>query len=108
MSSLVRIAQTILGNEKAMELKEVNEKSPDQKGFHRYQVVTVVRDDNLAEFRTDMGSTKLWNGVREIRIPGLLEYTVDELKNVADELRVETTEQDLIDIKELLGMEIID
>lgn len=105
-SQLTLAAPTILGNEKAVELREVNEQSPGSKGPHRYQIITVIRDDQLAEWRKDMGPSKNWKGVRELRIPSLLEHTVDELFDLADDLRQDNSPQDVIDIKELLGLYI--
>ena len=97
---LIRVATTILGDEKAWGLFEMHEQSPDSKGFHRYQIVQVVRDGRLAEWRKDMGLASNWKGVKQLRIPALLEHSVDELMDLADYLRNET-EIDVLDFLEL-------
>ncbi len=95
MTKIYPIATTINGNEKAFALYEIEEQSPDSRGFHRYQVILVKRGDHLAEFRTDMGSNKLWKNVRQINIPSLWEHTVDELKDIANQIRNETLQEQL-------------
>jgi len=101
MSKLIRVANTILGSEKAMGLYEIEEQSPNSKGFHRYQIIHVIRDGQIAEFRRDMGPAKKYRGVNQIRIPSLLEHTVDELMDLADAFRGEPE----IDVKELLSLD---
>lgn len=85
------IATTILGDEKAMGLYEIHEQSPNSSGFHRYQIIHVVRDGYIAEFRTDMGLAKNFKGVKQLRIPSYMEHTVDELMGIAEDLRNEVT-----------------
>lgn len=87
MNNLVLVANTIKGDEKAWGLFEINEQSPGYKGFHRYQIIQVGRDGKIAEFRKDMGLVSKFKGVKQIRIPSLWEHTVDELMDLADELR---------------------
>ena len=89
MVDLIVATNTILGNEKAWELMELDLQSPKSRGFHRYQIIRVNRNGVMAEFRHDMGLTKKWKGVKQIRIPSLWEHTVDELKALAEELRYE-------------------
>ncbi len=97
---LVNVTNTILGSEKAMGLYEMHEQASDSSGFRRYQIIHVIRDDKIAEFRTDMGKASLWKGVKQLRIPSYMEHTVDELKGLAIELRNET-ELDVHDWLEL-------
>lgn len=78
----------------------MHEQSPDSKGFHRYQIIQVVRDGRIAEWRKDMGLAGNFKGVKQLRIPALLEHTVDELMDMADYLRNET-EIDVLDFLEL-------
>lgn len=84
-----------------MGLYEIHEQSPGSKGFHRYQIIQVIRDGQIAEWRRDMGLAKNFKGVNQLRIPALLEHTVDELIDLADELRGQTK----IDIKDLLKLD---
>jgi len=85
------IATTIFGNEKAMGLYEMHLQSPLSKGFHRYQIIHVIRDGYIAEFRRDMGLAKKYKGVKQLRIPSYMEHTVDELMGMAEDLRNEVT-----------------
>lgn len=100
MNKIVPTATTILGNEKAMGLYEIHEQSPDSRGFHRYQIIHVLRDGVMSEFRRDMGLASNFKGVKQLRIPSYMEHTVDELMGLAIELRNET-EIDLPDLLEL-------
>lgn len=100
MSNLVRITTTISGDEKAYGLLEAHEQSPDSRGFHRYQVLLVNRDGELAEFRKDMGRASNFKGVNPIAIPSLWEHTCDELMDIADELRGQVR----LDLPELLQL----
>ena len=97
---LVIAANTILGDEKAYGLFEIDEQSPGNRGFHRYQILQVLRDGVIAEFRTDLGLTDNFKGVNQIRIPSFFEHTVDELKDMADYLRGEPR-IDVLDLLEL-------
>jgi hypothetical protein len=101
MTKLMPVAQTIKGDEKAVGLTETNYKTPDQKAIHRYQCIYVVRDGQTAEFRRDLGDAKNFKGVYPMNIPSLLEHTVDELLDLANELRGQAK----IDVKDLLGLD---
>ncbi len=95
-------ATTVSGNEKALSYQEVNLQSPGNHGFHRYRIILVNRDGKLAEFRQDMGESKLYGGVwHPITIPSLWEHTVDELMDIADYLRGEWK----VNIKELMEVD---
>lgn len=96
---ILPIADKIFGNEKAIALYEIHEQSPGSKGFHRYQIIQVPRNDVVCEWRKDMGSTKNFRGINQLRIPSLMEHTVDELKAIADQLR--TTKFDVKDFLQL-------
>ena len=100
MSKIQPTATTILGNERCMGLYEIHEQSPDSRGFHRYQIIHVLRDGVISEFRRDMGLASKFKGVKQLRIPSYMEHTVDELMGLAIELRNET-EIDLLDLLEL-------
>uniref|UniRef100_A0A6M3JAX4 Uncharacterized protein n=1 Tax=viral metagenome TaxID=1070528 RepID=A0A6M3JAX4_9ZZZZ len=84
---MIVITTTIKGDEKAWGLFELNFQTPDNKGFHRYQIIQVLRGDKIAEYRYDMGAVSKFRGVKQLRIPSLWEHTVDELMDLADELR---------------------
>ena len=94
------ITSTVYGNEKAYYYRELIKQSP-KLGNRRYRLIVVNRDGNLTEYWEDMGSSKKWKGVKQLNIPSLWEHTVDELRNLADELRHETE----IDLHELLQLD---
>ena len=85
-------------DEKCWGLFELEFQSPGSKGFHRYQIIEVIRDGQVAEYRKDMGSTKKVRG-DQFRIPCLLEHTVGEAQDIADWMRVHS----VYDKKELVG-----
>ena len=102
MSKLYPITQAVQGNELAFALYEINEQSPNSRGFHRYQIILVSRNGRLAEFRRDMGGSKNFKGIRQINIPSLWEYSVDYLIKLAEELRCDPME---IHLEELLQLD---
>jgi len=98
---IIPVANTITGNEPAWGLTELHEQSPGNRGVHRYQVIRVIRDGHIAEWRKDMGIASKWKGVKQLRIPSFNEHTVDELMDLADSLRYETE----LDIKDFLQLD---
>lgn len=91
-----------LPNEKALFYLEGEEQSLNYRGFHRYKVWALNRDGNLAEYREDMGVASKFRGAKKlINIPSFWEHSVQELTELANELRWETQ----IDVKELLEIE---
>ena len=84
---ILPIADKIFGDEKAIALYEMHEQSPGYKGFHRYQIIHVPRGDVVCEWRKDMGLADKFKCVSQLRIPSLMEHTVDELKAIANQLR---------------------
>lgn len=79
-----------------MGLYEMNLQSPDSSGFHRYQIIYVMRGDKPTEYRRDMGLAKnfkanqlrVLGGVKD-DITGVfhIEHTVGELRGIADQRR---------------------
>ncbi len=84
----------VLDDEPCIGLYEMEEQAPDSKGFHRYQIIHVMRNDELAEYRKDLGLAKKFKH-DSIRIPGgarmkgvfYIEHTVGELRDIADAVR---------------------
>lgn len=101
MNKITPITTTIFGNEKVWDYLELHQMSPDKLEVRRYRIIFVNRNGNIAEYRESMGAAKLFKGVRELRIPGLWQHTVDELLDLADYLRNETA----IDLKDWLGLD---
>ena len=96
------ITTSVNGDEKAFWLWEDLYQTSNHKGFRRYQIIFVVRDGKLAEFHTDMGTSRKFKGVKRISIPSYFEHTVDELRFMADEGR---NEKDRIDFMDLLQLD---
>ena len=47
----------------------MNRQAPDGTGWHRYQIISVVRDDRLAEYEEDLGPREGFSA-DEFEIPG--------------------------------------
>ena len=84
---IIPATQYVLKDEKAYWLSEVNRQSPNSKGFRRYQIITVVRNDHQAQYWEDLGASKKWKGIDQFTIPSLMEHTVAELQYMANQLR---------------------
>lgn len=69
-------------NEKAMSLREINLVRPPSFQLRRYQVITVVRDDALAEWWNDMGPAEDFATI-PFEVPALFEHSVAELRDIA-------------------------
>ena len=86
----------ILEDEPCYNLSEINLLSDDGK-FHRYQILVVMRGDQMAEYREDMGLTKDFKAY-QLRVMGgvtennkiYIEETVGTLRTEADLMRDET------------------
>lgn len=78
-------------------LSEVHLQSPGSRGFHRYQVLAVLRQGKIVSFMRDMGPISKFTNVQQFRVPGGLMdettgryeilHTVGELYDIADYLR---------------------
>ncbi len=94
-------------SEPCMGLYEINLMAPDNKAFHRYQIINVMREDRPAEYREDMGLAKNCKA-DQLRILGgvtiegkfYIEETVGRLRLMADQLRG----ADNFDERELAGV----
>jgi len=97
----------VLVDEPAMGLKEENHISPITRQWHRYQIIQVVRDDKIAEYREDMGASKNFKGGQVNIVGGVIdpdtkriyiEETVGSLREYAQQLKRKPT----IDIMDLV------
>lgn len=77
-------------NEKAWSLRELNLVRPPGFQRHRYQIITVNRDDALCEWWDDLGPAERFKG-QEFDVPSLWEHSVAELRDIAASKRDDTT-----------------
>jgi len=100
MSKLISAAIEVHLDEPAFNLVEVNLQAPDSKGWRRYQIISVVRGQRLAEYREDLGAAKDFTA-DVFRIPGgvwdastrrmEVLHSVGELREVAEAVRLGPT-----------------
>jgi len=69
MGRVTVATQWIDFNEPAFRLREMNLQAPNGTGWHRYQIISVVRDDRLAEYQEDLGPREDFSA-DEFEIPG--------------------------------------
>ena len=77
-------------------LEELNLQSPSSKGFHRYQILTVIRNDKPAQMKIDLGKAEGFTADQIIILGGVkddvtgkfyIEETVGRLRNYAERYR---------------------
>lgn len=96
MSKLLLGTTWVSLDEPGYSLKEIVQRTPDSKALHRYQCIRVLRGDQVAEFRRDLGPASGFSA-GEFVIPGgvtdehsgriYVEHKVAELVEIADLLR---------------------
>lgn len=86
MGNVLVGTQFVLADEACYRLAEVNLRSPDSKGLHRYQLLWVVRDGEMAEYAEDMGLSRNIKA-DPIIILGCVDETVGRMKLMADQIR---------------------
>lgn len=96
MTRLLLGTEFVSMDEPCFSLKELNQRRPDSKGVHRYQIVKVLRGDRIVEYRRDLGAASRCSAM-EFNIPGgVIDYrtgrgevlhTVGELVDIAEYLR---------------------
>ncbi len=96
MSKLILGTNTVSLDEPCWSLKEVLGPAPDYKSLRRWQIIKVIRNDRIAEYRRDLGPAETFK-VGEIAIPGgvvdlatgrgELLHTVGELLDIAEYYR---------------------
>lgn len=97
-ASLLHGTFTLQRDEPAFCLTELAHNRPDSRGFHRYQVIYVLRGDNLVEHWRDLGPAGTFTA-SPFRVPGgiidsagrvEILHTVAELRDIADSLRAQS------------------
>lgn len=97
MSKIYYGTDFVLVDEPCFNLAEVNLMAPEDGKWHRYQIVVVVRNDKLAEYREDMGLVTKFKA-NQFRVMGgvidknkiYIEETVGTLRQEANQMRDET------------------
>jgi hypothetical protein len=112
MSKLIAAAIEIHLDEPAFNLTEVNLQAPDSKGWRRYQIISVLRDDRLAEYREDLGPRDNFTS-DAFRIPGgvwdastrriEVVHSVGELREIAEIVRLGPTVRPDVPTRNLTG-----
>lgn len=94
MSKLLYGTTFVRDNEPCLMLKEIARQSPNSKGFHRYQIIKVLRDDKIVEFEQDLGLSKnirvdpfIIPGGVETKRGGEILHNVGELRDIAEQVR---------------------
>lgn len=97
VAGLVLTTQVVSMDEPCLGLSEVELQSPGSQGFHRYQVLAVVRGGRISNYMRDLGPAQKFVGVHQFRVPGgilnnltgrmEIVHTVGELYDIADYLR---------------------
>ena len=96
--SLMLATTYVLGDEKAMGLYEMNLMSP--MGFRRrYEIIRVIRDGKISEYRHDMGKVTKDD---QIRIPSFMEHTVSELREMSQQVKFKPVDKlDLVGVNKI-------
>lgn len=81
------VTMAVHEDERAWALREVNLVRPPTHQWHRWQIITVIRNDTLTEWWTDLGAISDFTAP-QLEIPGLLEHSVAELRALAEEYRL--------------------
>ena len=94
---LILATKTLYMDEPCFGLAEVNLQRPDSKGWRRWQIIWVIRDDKLTESRLDLGPAPHFKAA-QFQIPGgvidpetgriEICHRVGELREIAEKLRV--------------------
>ena len=87
MKKISRATSYVSDDEPAMGIAEVNRLTPDSTERHRYQIIYVIRDDEIAEFTTDLGMQDKFFYTNQFSIPSFREHTVGELLDMAYHIR---------------------
>ena len=86
-------------DEKIMGLVEVDLLTSDYKELHRYEIIYAIRDDKTVPFVRDLGASLKHLGP-PMRIPVLLEHTVAETREIAEQGRQSGVRQRLKELRE--------
>ena len=112
MTKLISAAVEVHLDEPAFNLTEVNLQAPDNSGWRRYQIISVVRGERMAEYREDLGAKGDFTA-DAFRIPGgvwdaatrrmEVLHSVGELREIAEFVRLGPTVRPEIQPRDLVG-----
>ena len=85
-SAITNRTPYVLADEKAMGLLEVELQTEDGKDTHRFQILSVIRNDKQANYVVDLGS-RLKFPNPPLNIISYMEHSVAELQDMANEAR---------------------
>lgn len=88
MTALKPVTLWVHKDEPAWSIREVNLVRPPDYQWHRWQIVVVVRNDELAEYWTDLG-LRHPGDAPPCEIPSLGEHTVAEVMDLAEHYRLQ-------------------
>ena len=103
MTPIFGVALHVLPNEPAYALSEVNLKTPDEKAWHRYQRIAVVRNDAISMSVRDMGPASAYTApqfriiggdVDDINGRGIAWETVASIQDMAEQMRKDPQQDD--------------
>ena len=111
MTKLISAAVEVHLDEPAFNLTEVNLQAPDNSGWRRYQIISVVRGERMAEYREDLGPKEDFTA-DAFRIPGgvwdaatrrmEVLHSVGELREIAEFVRLGPTVRPEIQTRDLV------
>ena len=112
MTKLISATVEVHLDEPAFNLTEVNLQAPDNSGWRRYQIISVVRGERMAEYREDLGPKESFTA-DAFRIPGgvwdastrrmEILHSVGELREIAEYVRLGPTVRPDIQPRDLVG-----
>ena len=112
MGKLIAAAIEVHLDEPAFNLTEINLQAPDNKEWRRYQIISVLRGDKLAEYREDLGPRDNFTA-DAFRIPGgvwdaatrriEVLHSVGELREIAEAVRLGPTVRPELPSRDFIG-----
>ncbi len=96
MSKILYGTQWVSPDEPCLGLYEMDEQSPGSQGFHRYEIIYVMRGDMPAQYRIDLGKSsdfktdpiRVLGGVwDEVNQKYYIEHSVAQCREMRDQMR---------------------
>lgn len=90
-------AYELRSDEKVGSVRERNMLTEDGKSVHRFQIVTVIRNDREVEFIRSLGPATNFAGVEEITLISMFEDTADQVLYEVEEMRAAQTAKPFVE-----------